>query len=76
MSFVPKVSKTKTSNMKIVRFKINWFSSFKIPRNDDAPKHDKIVGFKQTAVKVLLELPETARNCILNTVSVYGWESP
>ena len=44
-------------------------------RNEEAPRHDRIVGFKQTAVKVLLELPDTARNCILQTVSFYGWES-
>ena len=44
-------------------------------RNEEAPRHDRIVGLKQTAVKVLLELPDTARNCILQTVSFYGWES-
>ena len=49
--------------------------SLQIPRNADAPKHDRIVGFKATAVKVLLDLPEPARNCILRTVSMYGWES-
>ena len=46
--------------------------SLQVLRNDDAPKHDRIVGFKASAVKVLLELPEPARNWILHTVSMYA----
>ena len=43
-------------------------------RNADAAKHDRIVGYKHQAVKVIMDLPELARNTILSTVSLYGWD--
>ena len=43
-------------------------------RNDSAAKHDKLVGAKFQAVKCLLDLPEAAKDQILATVSLWGWE--
>ena len=43
-------------------------------RNDEAAKPDRLLGAKQMAVKVILDMPPAARNAILKTVSAYGWE--
>ncbi|CAJ1437658.1 unnamed protein product [Effrenium voratum] len=40
--------------------------------NDDAAKHDKLVGAKHQAVKVILDLPEACRDEILKVVSING----
>lgn len=39
-----------------------------------AAKHDKLVGAKAQAVKCVLELPESSREQILATVSLWGWD--
>ena len=43
-------------------------------RNDTAAKHDKLVGAKLQAVKILLDLPESSQSQLLQTVSIYGWD--
>ena len=44
-------------------------------RNENAAaKQDKLVGAKVQAVKIVLELPESSRHKLLNTVSRYGWD--
>lgn len=43
-------------------------------RNEQAAKHDRLVGAKYQAVKCVLDLPEASRDQIMATVSLWGWE--
>ena len=53
-----------------------WLSHLiNLPRNEDAAKHDRLLGAKHQAVKAVLSLPEASRDQILATVSLWGWDS-
>ena len=44
-------------------------------RNDDAPKHYRLIGAKHQAVGQILSLPTECKGILLNTLSIFGWDS-